>query len=104
MTHHLPRELENPTKAAFDDWSRNGKVARLWNCDKTLWTGADEDKWLGWLEVPDRELEQPARFEEIANEVKSKQDEHAALLGMGGSSLCPEVLSLTFDRQAGFPK
>jgi transaldolase / glucose-6-phosphate isomerase len=104
MTHSLPKDLEAPAKAAFDDWSRNGKVARLWNRDKTLWTGADEDKWLGWLDVADRQLELSGRFGEIANDIKSKRYEHAVLLGMGGSSLCPEVLSITFGQQDGFPR
>ena len=80
------------------------KSRRLWNRDKTLWTGADEDKWLGWLDIADRQLAQRKRFTDLAASVKSKGYKDAVLLGMGGSSLCPEVLSLTFGQQEGFPE
>ena len=40
-------------KAAFDAemeaWRKDGRIRRLWAGDKSLWTGTDEDKWLGWL-------------------------------------------------------
>jgi transaldolase / glucose-6-phosphate isomerase len=85
-------------------WSTSIDIERLWNRDKSLWTGADEDKWLGWLDVADRQLAQRQRFTDLAASVKSKGYKDAVLLGMGGSSLCPEVLSLTFGRQEGFPE
>jgi transaldolase / glucose-6-phosphate isomerase len=85
-------------------WSRTLDIDRLWNRDKTLWTGADEDKWLGWLDIADRQLAQRQRFTDLAAGVKSKGYKDAVLLGMGGSSLCPEVLSLTFGQQEGFPE
>src|SRR5207248_657547 len=84
--------------SAIQDWTQNGKVARLWDRDKTVWTGADEDKWLGWLDIADRQLEQRSRFEQIANQTRSAGYSDAVLLGMGGSSLCPEVLSITFGK------
>src|ERR1700678_4507699 len=101
---HLPSAIAPAVSANTADWSKNGKVARLWNRDKTLWTGADEDKWLGWLDIADRQLAQKDRFTSIAADVKAKGYSDAVLLGMGGSSLCPEVLFITFGRQPGFPK
>jgi transaldolase / glucose-6-phosphate isomerase len=85
-------------------WSTSMDIERVWNRDKTLWTGADEDKWLGWLDIADRQLAQRKRFTDLAASAKSKGYKDAVLLGMGGSSLCPEVLSLTFGRQEGFPE
>jgi transaldolase/glucose-6-phosphate isomerase len=92
------------TQSLSHFWSTSIDIERLWNRDKTLWTGADEDKWLGWLDIADRQLAQRQRFTDLAASVKSKGYTDAVLLGMGGSSLCPEVLSLTFGRQEGFPE
>src|SRR5437870_3780955 len=103
MKLRLPAHLASDVRAVTEDWTHTGKTARLWAHDKTLWTGAAEDKWLGWLDIPDRQLEQRKRFEDIASEVVSKGYRDAVLLGMGGSSLCPEVLSITFGVQEGFP-
>ncbi len=103
MKQSLPPKIAAEVQAAAEDWTRNGKIARIWNHDKTLWTNADEDKWLGWLDVADRQLEQRQLFDAIANQAKSGGYRDAVVLGMGGSSLCPEVLSITFGRQAGFP-
>ena len=41
--------------AAIEDWGASGKLRRLWKADASLWTGADEDRWLGWLEVAARQ-------------------------------------------------
>jgi transaldolase / glucose-6-phosphate isomerase len=103
MKQSLPPRIAAEVHAAAEDWTRTGKTARLWNHDKTLWTNADEDKWLGWLDVADRQLEQKQLFEAIAKQAKSGGYRDAVVLGMGGSSLCPEVLAITFGRQAGFP-
>ena len=70
---------------------------------RPLWTSADEDQWLGWLDIAERQWEQRHRLEDISKQVKAKGYRDAVLLGMGGSSLCPEVLSLTFGRQEGSP-
>ncbi|MGA2714003.1 MAG: bifunctional transaldolase/phosoglucose isomerase [Bryobacteraceae bacterium] len=103
MKQSLPPQIAREVNTATEDWTRNGKIQRLWNRDKTLWTGADEDKWLGWLDIADRQLAQRKRFEDLANQIKGKAYTDAVLLGMGGSSLCPEVLSLTFGPADGFP-
>jgi glucose-6-phosphate isomerase len=70
-------------------------VERIWARDATVWTGADEDKWLGWLDEPRRMLERADEIAEFAAETR-KTFETFVLLGMGGSSLAPEVLKLTF--------
>jgi phosphoglucose isomerase-like protein len=69
-------------------------VERLWARDATLWTGRDEAKWLGWLDEPLRMQERIPELEEFAAAVHEFQS--FVLLGMGGSSLAPEVLRRTF--------
>jgi len=104
QTHKLPTELDSAVRAALKDWHKNGKVRRLWNRDASLWTGADEANWLGWLRIVGQQLAASQRFAEIAAVVQAAGFTHALLLGMGGSSLCPEVLTLTFGHSAGFPQ
>ena len=70
-------------------------VERIWARDRTVWTGADEDKWLGWLDEPKRMQDQAGEIVEFATEARSRF-ETFVLLGMGGSSLAPEVLKRTF--------
>ena len=70
-------------------------VERIWARDATVWTGADEDKWLGWLDEPKRMQERVGEILEFAAEARTKF-ETFVLLGMGGSSLAPEVLKRTF--------
>ena len=51
QTYKLPASLSGPFTAARDDWKKNEKVRRLWQCDASLWTGTDEGKWLAWLGI-----------------------------------------------------
>ncbi len=105
MTESLGDAAEAVGKA-IDDWQSGGKVKRLWDGDATLWSGQDEGKWLGWLRV----IDEPGRRDTIANlkaiaaDVKKSGVTHALLMGMGGSSLCPEVLKMTFGHVAGWPE
>ena len=100
----LPEPCNAHFAALTADWTATGKVARFWARDASLWTNTDEDQWMGWLDIVEHQLEHRHRFESIAHDVKTRGFRDAALLGMGGSSLCPEVLALTFGHQAGFPR
>jgi transaldolase / glucose-6-phosphate isomerase len=99
----LPEKLESLVKASLDDWKKNDKVRRLWQRDASIWTGSDEGQWLGWLDITEKQLAQLDVFKKIAADVKKGKFKHALLLGMGGSSLCPEVLRMTFGKIKGFP-
>jgi transaldolase/glucose-6-phosphate isomerase len=66
-------------------------VDRIWARDPTVWTGTDEASWLGWLDEPARMLERLGELEGL-----DRDFDHFVLLGMGGSSLAPEVLRRTF--------
>src|SRR5664280_3032738 len=95
-------------KAAFDAemevWRAGGRIRRLWAGDTSLWAGTDEDKWLGWLNIVEQELTDIDRLLAFAKEVKQSGFTDLVLLGMGGSSLGPEVFGETFGRQSGWPR
>jgi len=103
QTYTLPDKLESDVNASLQDWKKRGKVKRLWQKDASLWTGTDEDKWLGWLDITEQQIENVDALKEIAADIKKAGYRNALLLGMGGSSLCPEVLRLTFGKAAGYP-
>jgi hypothetical protein len=72
-------------------------VERIWARDPTVWTGADEAQWLGWLDEPQRMQEQLDDVLAFANDVVSAGAiDDIVVLGMGGSSLAPEVMRLMF--------
>jgi transaldolase / glucose-6-phosphate isomerase len=96
--------LTQAVQATLDDWQSSRKMARLWNGDKSLWTGDDEDQWLGWLRVVEDQRANLPQLTQAANGAAQAGFTHALLLGMGGSSLCPEVLKITFGRLAGHPE
>jgi transaldolase / glucose-6-phosphate isomerase len=85
-----------------EDWRAQAKIRRLWHKDKSVWTGDDEHKWLGWL--TSAEKADTADYEDFAERVKGQRFTDAVVLGMGGSSLGPEVLAETFPKKSGFPK
>ena len=70
-------------------------VARVWRRDASLWTGGDEADWLGWLDEPTRMAEDVELLEQLIEGLDASI-ESFVLLGMGGSSLAPEVLRRTF--------
>jgi transaldolase / glucose-6-phosphate isomerase len=75
--------------------SQQELVERIWARDATVWTGADEDRWLGWLDEPKRMQERVGEIVGFADDARTRF-ETFVLLGMGGSSLAPEVLKRTF--------
>ena len=78
-------------------------VRRLWSRDDSFWVpGTEPGKWMGWLSVPEKMLESADRFEALARDATEYAD--VVLLGMGGSSLCPDVLRNTFGNIPGHPR
>ena len=100
----LPDKLRIQVDACLEEWRAGDKVRRLWNRDASLWTNTDESKWLGWLDITEKQLADIDSFKRVAADVNKAKFKHALLLGMGGSSLCPEVLRLTFGKIKGFPE
>ncbi len=104
LTSSLPASLQSSYKQAAEEWQKQGKLQRLWQKDASLWTNEDEADWLGWLDIVERQQKKLQSFNDLSADIKNTGFESALLLGMGGSSLCPEVLALTFGQQKGFPK
>jgi len=100
----LPGDLDTAVKKNLNDWRASGKVRRLWQHDASLWTSDDEANWLGWLGITDEQLAAAAKLNDLAKEVRTAGFSDILLLGMGGSSLCPEVLALTYPQTPGFPR
>src|SRR5271157_3067122 len=99
----LPQELRGAVDLAAADWHANSKVDRFWQKDPGLWTRDGEENWMGWIDIVERQQKDLANLAELGADVETGGFETVLLLGMGGSSLCPEVLSATFGRQDGFP-
>jgi transaldolase/glucose-6-phosphate isomerase len=104
FSYKLPADLDKEVQSGIEDWKKNDKVKRLWGRDASLWTSADESKWLGWLGVVEDQIANMAPFKRLAEEARTAGFTHALLLGMGGSSLCVEVLKLTFGHVQGHPE
>ncbi len=104
MTHILSGELANAVRDSLAEWNKEGKVQRLWGHDASLWTGQDEANWMGWLEITETQRKQGSRFTSFTKEMREAGFTHILLLGMGGSSLCPEVMAMTFGKIDGYPE
>jgi transaldolase/glucose-6-phosphate isomerase len=94
--------IKKAVAESTEEWRASAKIRRLWQKDKSVWTGDDEHKWLGWLNSP--AAADIADYEDFAQRVKGQKFTDAVVLGMGGSSLGPEVLAETFAKKPGFPK
>src|SRR6185369_3563142 len=89
--------------------NHNGVVKRIWQKDATLWKSDPDsikiiNSSLGWLTVTDEMIGVIDALVEFSETVRSGGFQHVMVCGMGGSSLCPEVLAQTFGRQPGFPE
>jgi transaldolase/glucose-6-phosphate isomerase len=95
-------ETQKAVDAEVKARDADGSVRKMWAKDKTLWTNDDEDKWLGWLDVVDRELKDKA-LDGFAADIEKQNLSDVVLIGMGGSSLGSEVLRETFGHREGWP-
>jgi transaldolase / glucose-6-phosphate isomerase len=100
LTFALDEASQKEVDTAVKDHADGGR--KLWARDKSLWTGADEDTWLGWLDIAERELKDVPALQAFAKTAAGFCD--AVLLGMGGSSLGAEVLADVFGQRPGFPR
>ena len=99
----LPFQMSQKVETAIQEWQFDGRVKRIWSGDRSLWTGTDEDRWLGWLTIIDKQLARLERFHELSDEIAGSNFLAVVLIGMGGSSLCPEVLRSAFPDVTGSP-
>lgn len=99
----LPGDLSAKVSGVVAQWQASGNTRRLWARDATLWTGRDEGRWLDWLDLASGRAAQCGPLLAFARDVAAAGVSHVVLLGMGGSSLCPEVMRRTFGIVRGFP-
>ena len=100
----LPSRLANDVAACLEAWRSEGDLRRLWAGDSRLWTGGDEGKWLGWLDIIGEQGQRLDQLQRLSRETVGEDIRHIVLLGMGGSSLGPEVIARTFGRQGDGPQ
>ena len=100
----IPSELRGAVDAATADWQANRKIDCFWKKDPSLWTSDGEEKWMGWIDIVERQQKDLSALAELGGDVRSADFKSVLLLGMGGSSLCPEVLAKTFGPQLDFPE
>ena len=95
FSYRLPSQLANAVHAVIRDSDKSGELTAGWN-----------RYWLGWLDIPDRELRTANALESFAREMRDAGFRHVVLLGMGGSSLCAEMIQKSFGQRGvenGFP-
>lgn len=102
-------ERQADFEAALEELKARKTIARIWRKDSSVWSDKLEHQKiiansLGWLTVPEQLLKRVAELTSFAEEIRSAGFTHAVVLGMGGSSLCPEVLGQSFGAQPGYPK
>lgn len=103
QTLKVSREIEKAIVASLESWQNDRNVRRLWADDARLWTGSDEAKWLGWLDIAEAQCKRIGTLASLAEDIRQRAFSHIVLLGMGGSSIGPEVFAETFERQRGWP-
>jgi transaldolase/glucose-6-phosphate isomerase len=96
FVYSLPDEIDRTFQSQIAMSRDTNQIARIWQKDPTVWTGEDEAKWLGWLSIAGEELAETQKYLDLATDIAKFTD--VLLMGMGGSSLCPEVLAMTFGK------
>ena len=103
---HLGK-IQRRVDKRLKDWQSAELGARIWKKDHTVWSKEIQPELsdrLGWLELPETMAQQVAALGAFAAKVKADGMKHVVLLGMGGSSLAPEVYQETFGNAPGCPK
>jgi transaldolase/glucose-6-phosphate isomerase len=110
QTAALPLELRDAMRDALKEAEEIDVIERIWAKDASLWKNEPAQQKiinnaLGWLTVPRQMLAGARELKTFADTLRaSQQFRHVMVCGMGGSSLCPEVLRQTFGRQQDFPE
>jgi transaldolase/glucose-6-phosphate isomerase len=104
LLYGLPNALDKAVDARIEAWRRDGLLRKLWGRDAALWTGGDESKWLAWLDIVQERFSHADELIAFQSDIQNEGFAHVLLLGMGGSSLGPEVFGETFGHRAGWPQ
>jgi len=89
----------------LNDWDKRDICRRIWGKDHTVWSSdpTELSDRLGWLVLPETSESLVAPIEQFAEGIRAEGMRHVVLLGMGGSSLAPEVFGRVFGSAAGYP-
>lgn len=98
ISYSLPASLEAELRSVFSEWEGHKRISRIWDRDASVWTNEDEAKWLGWLDIVGEERGSVQKYRDFYTDIENAGFRDVLLMGMGGSSLCPEVLALTFGK------
>ena len=104
ITYRLTSTARGALNARLKAWTDGGNSTRLFAGDASLWTNADESRWLGWLDAPATHRPQLNDLTIFSQDARAAGIRHVLLIGMGGSSLCPEVLNATIGPTPGAPR
>jgi len=99
-------DLDAAIRSRLEAWTADRVAERLWSKDGTLWAASGKEPaavaaWLGWLDLPEAMGRRAAELEHFARDVREDGYRRAAVLGMGGSSLAPELFSRVFGWAGG---
>jgi transaldolase/glucose-6-phosphate isomerase len=102
-------EYQAGFESTLKDLDKQKVVSRMWKKDPTVWKDDPAHEQiirnaLGWLKVAETMQPHIAELAAFAEEIRKADFEYAVVLGMGGSSLCPEVLGRTFAKKDGYPQ
>jgi transaldolase / glucose-6-phosphate isomerase len=103
---YLPENIKEKINARIKKWQSEKILERIWECDPTVWKQKKEDdvelsNRLGWLNLPSKMEDEIDDLKQFTEEIR-KDFDTVVLLGMGGSSLAPEVFFKTFRKKKGF--
>ncbi|MGD9630371.1 MAG: bifunctional transaldolase/phosoglucose isomerase [Pyrinomonadaceae bacterium] len=98
ISYSLPSQIEDDVRGQIVEWNAANKIRRIWEADATIWTGDDETKWLGWLNLVSEGIGNTSKYHDLTSDIEDAGFTDVLLMGMGGSSLCPEVFAVTFGK------
>lgn len=98
ISYSLPSQIEDDVREHILEWNAANKIRRIWEADATIWTGDDEAKWLGWLNLVSEGIGDTSKYHDLRSDIEEAGFTDVLLMGMGGSSLCPEVFAVTFGK------
>ena len=98
IAYSLRGALSDSVREEVNLWNEDRRIEKIWSKDALAWTGEDERKWLGWLNVVEEQTKELQRYRDFHTDIEAAGFTDVLLMGMGGSSLAPEVLAITFGK------
>jgi transaldolase/glucose-6-phosphate isomerase len=105
----FPGRLQENIQQQFSSFAAHSVITRLWKKDYTIWRSEEVHRKsilnrLGWLDSLDLMIQNIDALNSFGAEIRDAGFKHVVVLGMGGSSLCPDVCRATFGSAPGYPQ